>query len=262
MTFLRLALVAALVFPPAALAETTLEGRLVQGGLVLGRAPPGAVVKLDGHPLRVDADGRFIIGFGREAKSALLEVGTERRELAIAPRKFDVQRIEGLPEAQVTPPPAVLERIKRENVAIAATKVRDTPERWFEKGFVWPADGPISGVYGSQRILNGQPRAPHYGLDIAAPVGAPVRASTAGIVALADPDLYFTGGTVIIDHGFGLAGVYAHLSRLDVKTGDRVEQGQGIGAVGATGRVTGAHLHWALNWFTTRLDPQLLLPPR
>ncbi len=257
-----LALIAALLVSSAAAAETKLDGQLVQGGLVLGQTAPGTSVKLDGRTLLVDKDGRFVIGFGRDAKTALLEVGAERRELEIKPRTFDIQRIEGLPEAQVTPPPAVLERIKRENVAIAATKVRNTPERWFEKGFTWPADGPISGVYGSQRILNGQPRAPHYGLDIAAPVGAPVRASTAGIVALADKDLYFTGGTVIIDHGFGLAGVYAHLSRLDVKMGDRVEQGQVIGAVGATGRVTGPHLHWALNWFDIRLDPQLLVPAR
>lgn len=262
----RIAVIFLALIAPAA-AEVELNGKLVQGGMVLGRAAPGAEVRLDGKPVRVGDDGRFVIGFGREAAPrALLEVvnpaGIEQHDLRIEPRQWDVQRINGLPEAQVTPPPAVLARIKKENEAIAETRRRDTPERWFEQGFVWPAEGPVSGVYGSQRILNGQPRQPHFGLDIAAPVGAPVVASTAGLVVLADKDLYFTGGTIVIDHGFGLIGVYSHLSRLDVRVGQQVRQGERIGAVGATGRVTGAHLDWRVNWFDVRLDPLLLLPPR
>jgi len=263
---MRLVAVLLLLAAPA-WGEVELKGRLVQGGLVMGRAAPGAEVRLDGKPVRVGEDGRFVIGFGREAgPRALLEVvnpgGIEQHDLAIAARQWDVQRIDGLPEAQVTPPPAVLARIKKENDAIAETRRRDTPERWFEQGFVWPAEGPVSGVYGSQRILNGQPRQPHFGLDIAAPVGAPVVASTAGLVVLVDRDLYYTGGTIVIDHGFGLIGVYSHLSRLDVRVGQQVKQGERIGAVGATGRATGPHLDWRLNWFDVRLDPQLLLPPR
>ena len=255
----RIAVILLALIVPAA-AEVELNGKLVQGGMVLGRAAPGAEVRLDGKPVRVGDDGRFVIGFGREAgPRAMLEVVNPT---GIEPRQWDVQRINGLPEAQVTPPPAVLARIKKENEAIAEARRRDTPERWFEQGFVWPAEGPVSGVYGSQRILNGQPRQPHFGLDIAAPAGAPVVASTAGLVVLADKDLYYTGGTIVIDHGFGLIGVYSHLSRLDVRVGQQVKQGERIGAVGATGRVTGAHLDWRVNWFDVRLDPQLLLPPR
>jgi murein DD-endopeptidase MepM/ murein hydrolase activator NlpD len=262
---IRLLLVLLLLAAPAA-AEVELKGQAVQGGLLFGRAAPGAEVRLDGRAVRVAEDGRFVIGFGREAAArALLEIftaaGIEQRELSIAPRQWDIQRIDGLPEAQVTPPPQVLARIRKENDAIAEARRRDTAERWFEQGFAWPAQGRVSGVYGSQRILNGQPRQPHFGLDIAAPVGTPVVASTSGEVILADRDLYYTGGTIILDHGFGLTAVYSHLSRLDVRVGQRVKQGEVIGAVGATGRATGAHLDWRLNWFDVRLDPQLLLPP-
>jgi murein DD-endopeptidase MepM/ murein hydrolase activator NlpD len=251
-----------LLWSATAHAEVKLDGALVQGALVLGHAKPGTGLKLDGRPVRQAPDGRFVIGFGREATQAVLEENGVPRTLKIAPRKWDIQKLEGLPPAQVTPPPEVLERIRRENGRIAEVRTFDTPETFFLTPHVWPADGPVSGVYGSQRILNGQPRAPHFGLDVAAPTGAPVRASAGGIVAMAEPDLYFTGGTVVIDHGYGVTGLYAHLSRLDVREGQRVERGQQIGAVGATGRVTGPHLHWQVNWFDVKVDPQLLLPKR
>jgi murein DD-endopeptidase MepM/ murein hydrolase activator NlpD len=239
-----------------------LDGPLVQGALLLGRAAPGTELRLDGRPVRIAPDGAFVIGFGREASEAVLEENGARRILKIAPRTWDIQRLEGLPPAQVTPPPEVLERIRRENARIAQVRTLDTAETWFAAPHVWPAEGRVSGVYGSQRILNGQPRAPHYGLDIAGPTGTPVRASAAGLVAMAERDLYFTGGTIIIDHGYGVTGLYAHLSRLDVKEGQRVAQGETIGAIGATGRVTGPHLHWQMNWFDVKVDPQLLLPKR
>jgi murein DD-endopeptidase MepM/ murein hydrolase activator NlpD len=260
-----LALLAATAAPAQAL---ELSGSFTQGGLVVGRAKAGAEVLLDGRPVRVGNGGEFVIGFGREAKpDATLEVRhaggrRETRRLAIAQRRYDVQRIDGLPPAQVTPPAEALPRIREEGARIAAARATDTPQAWFMSGWIWPAEGPVSGVYGSQRILNGESRQPHYGLDIAGPPGTPVVASTDGKVLLAEADLYFTGGTVVIDHGFGLTGVYSHLQRVDVVPGQMLRQGQVLGALGATGRVSGPHLDWRLNWFDQRLDPALLLPPR
>jgi len=262
------ALAAALLWaaPPQA-ATLQLDGNFVQGGLVQGRTDPGARLALDGRTVRVGDDGRFVFGFGRDhGPDAVLAVQrpdgtTERQALKIGARTWDIQRIDGLPPKMVTPDPQVIERIKRENAAIAEVRSHDTPRPWFETGFVWPALGPISGIFGSQRILNGEPRQPHFGIDIAAPAGSPVVASTDGQVVLAEPDLYFTGGTIILDHGFGLTAAYSHMQKLLVKVGDRVKQGQPIGLVGATGRVTAAHLDFRVNWFDQRLDPQLLLPP-
>lgn len=241
-----------------------LQGSFVQGGLVVGRAAPGAKVTLDGKPLRVDRDGRFLLGFGRDAKpTAELIVataaGTERRALKIEKRKYRIQRIDGLPPKQVTPDPQTLKRIAAERDLIAAARRRDTETAMFAAGFQWPALGRISGVYGSQRILNGEGRSPHLGVDIAAPVGTDVVAMSDGVVALADDDLFFTGKTVILDHGHGLTSVYAHLSATAVKQGARVKKGQPIGHIGATGRVTGPHLHWGVHWLGVGLDPALLV---
>jgi len=246
----------------------TWQGEFAQGGLVRGRAMPNLQVKLNGRALPLGPQGEFIFGFGRDeaAKAEFSVIGADGKaqvqSLTIAKRQWDIQKIDGLPQAQVTPPPALLERIKRENAEIAALRTRMTPRLDYLSGFAWPADGPISGVYGSQRILNGEARAPHYGLDIAAPTGAPVRASTDGEVVLAAPDIYFTGGTILIDHGYGINSAYSHLSAISVKVGQRVKQGEVIGAVGATGRVTGPHLDWRVNWFEVRIDPQRLLPKR
>ena len=251
--------------PPPGL---TWQGDFSQGGLVIGSAPVGAMLMLGERKVPVAGDGRFVFGFGRdEPAQARLEVRhadgrSESVTLTIAPQKYDIQRIEGLPPAQVTPPPALLERIRRENARIAAARQRSTPVQDFMQGWIWPAQGPVSGVYGSQRILNGEARAPHYGIDIAAPAGSPVVATTDGEVTLAEKDIYYTGGTVIIDHGMGVNGAYSHLQTVTVKVGQRVRQGQQIGTVGATGRATGPHLDWRLNWFDVRLDPQRVLPPR
>lgn len=247
--------VAALVAGTAQAAE--LNGRPEQGGLVVGQAHPAATVKLDGRPVPVDAQGRFLLGFGRDApEHAVLEVDGERQDLAVAKRAWKVQRIEGLPPAKVTPDPAELARIKAENELVAARRAVVTPTARFLGGLASPADGPVSGVFGSQRVLNGEARAPHSGTDIAAPVGAPVRAVADGVVTLAHPDMFFTGMTVMIDHGLGLQSVYAHMSRMDVAEGAQVQRGQVIGAVGASGRATGPHLHWGLSWLDVRLDPE------
>lgn len=240
-------------------------GGLSQGGLALGRVPPGSRVTLDGRAVSVAADGRFALGFGRDAApGARLDVTapdgrTETRSLVIAKREWDVQRISGLPGAMVSPNAQQLARINRERARIAEIRKLDSDLPFFAEGFAWPARGRISGVFGSQRILNGEPRAPHLGLDIAAPTGTPCASMGAGRVVLAD-DLYFTGNTVLVDHGRGIVSLYAHLSRMDVRPGEMLARGQQLGAIGATGRVTGPHLHLALHWLATALDPQPLLP--
>jgi len=244
----------------AARAEVTLEGRCEQGGLMVGQAPPGAVVSLDGRVVPSDAEGHFLLGFGREAPPvAVLTVDGETRQLSVAKRDWPVQRINGLPQDKVTPDPAQLARITAENALVAERRSHVTLAARYLSGLAAPAEGPISGVFGSQRILNGEARAPHSGTDIAAPAGAPVKSVGDGVVVLAHPDLFFTGRTVMIDHGLGLVSVYAHMSRIDVAEGERVAKEQVIGAVGATGRVTGPHLHWGASWLDVRLDPMTVL---
>jgi murein DD-endopeptidase MepM/ murein hydrolase activator NlpD len=240
-------------------------GHLVQGGLIVGTTAPGAAVTLDGRALRVADDGTFIAGFPRDAKGrARLRVrqadGREIvRTLTVRPRQFRVQRIDNLPQAMVSPPAELLPRIQAEQARLAALWGVDTPEPLFKSGFAWPVKGPISGVYGSRRILNGVPRQVHWGVDIAAPEGAPIVAPADGIVLLAEPDFYYTGGTILLDHGFGLVSGFLHLSSLDVAVGQRVKQGEPIGRVGATGRATGPHLDWRVRWFDVFVDPQLLI---
>lgn len=245
----------------------SLTGPETQGGLIVGRAPDAAQVTFDGRRVRVSTEGVFILGFGRDAPPEAELVVThadgrvERRVLEIAPREYRIQRIDGLPPEKVTPPPEVLERIRREGARVAAARDHDDPRTDFLDGFVWPLEGRISGVYGSQRILNGEPRRPHYGVDVAAPDGTPVVAPADAVVRLAEPDLYFSGGTLIMDHGHGLTSTFIHLSRILVEPGERVRQGQVVAEVGATGRATGPHLDWRMNLFDARLDPQLLVPP-
>ena len=261
-------LLALLLAPAIAVAgQFALDGPLVQGGLLRGVTEPGAEVTFEGRRVRVSVQGLFVVGFGRDdAGPFTLEVRhpdgtTTHRHLDIEKRDYRIQRIDGLPPKMVTPDAEALERIRRENARIAEVRARDTPEALFAGGFAWPVEGPISGVYGSQRVLNGEPRRPHFGVDVAAPAGTPVKAPADGIVALAEEDLYYTGGTVMLDHGHGLTSVYSHLSAVTVTVGEHLKQGEVIGRVGATGRVTGAHLDWRVNWFKTRLDPALLVPP-
>jgi murein DD-endopeptidase MepM/ murein hydrolase activator NlpD len=182
--------------------------------------------------------------------------------LQVRKRTFRRQRIDNLPAAMVTPPEEVRARILAEQTRLAALWGVDTPEPLFRSGFAWPVKGIVTGVYGSQRILNGKPRQPHWGLDIAAPDGTPVRAPADGIVLLADTDLYYTGGTILLDHGHGIVSGFLHLSALDVTNGQRVTQGEVIGRVGSTGRSTGPHLDWRVRWLDVFVDPRLLLPKR
>ena len=266
-----LLLITLLLSAPPLLAESPpvrLDGQVVQGGLVFGQAPAGSEVIVDGEPQMVSPDGHFVVGFGRdETAERLLEVRkpdgeTWQQSLRPEPREFNIQRIDGLDQAHVTPPPAVLQRIRDDaRLTRLARERRDQRSDWLD-GWIWPAEGRITGVYGSQRILNGEPRAPHWGLDIAAPTGTPVVAPAGGLVTLAESDLYFSGGTLFIDHGHGLVSAFLHLSELLVENGQRVEQGELIGRIGATGRATGPHLDWRINIGDRRVDPALLLPPR
>ena len=244
-----------------------LRGQMVQGGIIFGTTQPGAKVMLDGREVRVSPAGLFVFGFGRDADGAaelVVEVpgkAREARKLSIAKREYQVQRIDGLPQKMVTPPPEVLERIRKDAELVAAARAVDRPEALFAGGFVWPAFGPISGVFGSQRILNGEPKRPHFGIDIAAPEGTPVRAPADGVVSVAESDMYYTGGTVVLDHGHGLTTAYSHLKDVTVQVGQVLRQGDLLGTVGSTGRSTGPHLDWRVNWFEERLDPAFLVPP-
>lgn len=259
-----------------ALPRLALPTTVAQGGLVRARVPSGSVLSLmhggvAGAPavrqVRVGAAGDFVIGVGRDEPGPLrlhLELAdgaTCDVEVGVLPRPWKIERIEGVPQSTVTPDPVIAARIEREQAEVASARERDDDRDDFAIAFAWPLQGRISGVYGSQRIYNGTPKSPHSGLDVAAATGTPVRAPAAGIVSFARPDLYLTGGTVLLDHGHGLSSNFLHLSRLDVSVGQRVEQGQVLGLVGATGRATGPHMHWGMNWFGVRVDPQLLLEP-
>lgn len=250
-----------------AAADPVLTGEAVQGGMMVGNAPDAQSIFLDGKAVLVAPDGTFLIGFGRnaKAKAELKTVYSDGREktvtLAIAQRTYKVQRINGLPKKKVTPDPAAMKRIGAENGLIGRVRALTTPEAWFKSGFNWPVKGPISGVYGSQRILNGKPRSPHNGTDVAAPSGTVISAPADGTVRLAHADMFYTGQTVMLDHGLGLTSVYAHMSAILVKDGQFVTQGTPIGKIGKTGRVTGPHLHWGVTWRRTHLDPMLLTGP-
>jgi murein DD-endopeptidase MepM/ murein hydrolase activator NlpD len=240
------------------------SGPLKQGGLVIGQAERGAQVTVNGAPVLVSEDGLFAFGFEYDQKKSstiaarFVDGTTETRKLAPEVRKYEVQRINGLPEQEAHPTePAIVARIARENALIVAARTRDTPGTAFSESFDWPVPGIISSVFGSQRILNGIPSAPHFGVDIAAPEGARITAPVDGIISLAEPDFFLTGGTTVLDHGHGAFTMYLHQSALKAKAGDAVKRGDVIGLVGMKGRATGPHLHWGLNWFQMKLDPSL-----
>lgn len=244
---------------------TRLPASVQQGSMVLGNTHPAAVVEYAGHTLRVTPYGTFVFGIGRDTSSEVVlrikQPATNwiEHRIAITPRDWPIEHVRGVPPATVNPPPAIAARIEREQAQVVAARARDDDRTDFAQKFIWPVQGRISGRFGNARAYNGVPKSPHSGMDIAAPNGTPIKAPAAGVVTFAAPDLYLTGGTLLLDHGFGVSSNFLHLSRIDVKTGDRVGQGQIIGAVGATGRATGPHLHWGMNWFDVRIDPLLVL---
>ncbi len=242
-----------------------LDGPRIQGGLLQGRTAPNAEVTFNGDRIRVSDQGHFLIGFHRDepgkAEVAVIYADGHlaRHIIEVKQREYEIQRIDGLPSSLVTPSDDSLKRINRENASIRKARAIDDPRVDFLSGFQWPTKGIISGIYGSQRILNGKPRRPHYGVDIAAPDGTKVVAPADGVVTLINPDMFFSGGTMILDHGHGLSSAFLHLSKMHVSEGDRIQGGDLIAEVGSTGRVTGAHLDWRINLFGRRLDPQLLV---
>ncbi len=241
----------------------------MQGGMLWGQTSPTAEIRFDDKPVPVLPDGQFLLGLGRDAPANVeLVVVAEKacaQTVAVARRNYRVQRIEGVPQQTVTPSDAHLERIRVERQKVRLAKARRLSRTdgllAVQQGFVWPVTGRISGVYGSQRIYNGTHGTPHYGVDIARPEGTPVLAPAAGEVTLAEPDLFYSGGTVILDHGYGFSSSFLHLSEVHVSLGDLLSAGDLIGAIGATGRATGPHLDWRMSWFSQRIDPQLLVPP-
>ena len=248
------------------LETVSLTGQLSQGSLVFGKAPIGSKVRLNGDEVMVSAAGDFVIGFGRDSDaSALLVVTTpsgqvERKALVIADRDFPTQRIDGLDQSKVSG----FTKEQLDKIAIDSKKKKSARATTHAKtdwigGFMQPVAGRISGVFGSQRILNGVPKRPHSGLDIAAPTGTPILAPASGIVRLAEEGMYFEGGLVLLDHGHWVESAFLHMSRLDVVEGEYVEKGQVIGAVGSTGRSTGPHLHWSIKWMGRLVDPQIVL---
>jgi murein DD-endopeptidase MepM/ murein hydrolase activator NlpD len=240
----------------------SITGAMEQGSLAMGSAPPGSQAALDGRPLRVATDGRFVFGFGPDqAKPSLVTVryadgGGDSRSFTPAVRHYDEQPVNGLPQNTVTPPRAVEARIAREAETIYLAHLADTAGSDFLSGFDWPAPGIESGVFGSRRIDNGVPMSPHWGVDMAAPTGTPIHAPADGVVGISD-EYYLDGGYTLIDHGLGVSTGYLHQNKRLVRAGDVVRRGQVIGHVGATGRATGPHLHWTLNWFQVKLDPSL-----
>ena len=241
-----------------------LEGHFIQGGLVKGQINKDIRIKFNDKILRKTSNGEFVIGFGRDHQTngyLILNIKNDliKKSFKIRKRIYKTQKINGLQKKMVTPPKSFYERIIRENKFIKDVRSLNSNLDFVFQKFNWPTQGIISGVFGSQRILNGKPKRPHYGIDIAAKKGTKVVAPTESIVRMAEKDLYYTGGTIMLDHGHGITSVYSHLSSINVKVGDKVLKNQKIGEVGSTGRSTGPHLDWRVNWFDQRLDPLMLL---
>ena len=241
------------------------EGKFRQGHFIIGKTEPKSKIWIDKKPVKVSSDGFFVFGIDRDRKydvviTKMNEGKKEKIVKKIQKREYKIQRIDGLPEKKVTPPKEFYDRIKRENKIISNARSINSNLTFFKNKFIPPLDKAIiTGVYGSQRILNGKPKWPHYGIDFAAKEGTKIKAMLDGIATMVEEDLFYTGGTLIFDHGHGISTLYMHMQKIYVKKGQKVKQGEIIGTVGSTGRSTGAHLDIRLNWFGTRLDPMTVL---
>ncbi len=244
-----------------------LHGPLQQGAMIWGRVPPGSSVDLGPYSVQVADNGIFAAGFDRDAAAEIPlkicppSLDCQTRTLHVTQRDYRIQRVDGVPQKTVTPPAEVLERIRKESAMVGRARKQFLYRQDFTGGFEWPLIGPVTGVFGSQRVYNGTPGRPHYGVDVARPTGTRVVAPMSGTVSLAHDDMFFSGGTLIIDHGQGISSTFIHLSKILVEPGQEIAQGQEIAEVGATGRATGPHLDWRMNWFGQRLDPALLVGP-
>ena len=239
----------------------TFNGKFIQGSFILAKTEPGSEVFIDKKKVRVSPDGFFVFGLGRDRKNdVVITINKKKIIKKVLKKEYKIQRIDGLEESKVTPPEEVYERIKRENKWIGEARAIDSDLTFFKNKFILPiSNAIITGVYGSQRILNGKPRWPHYGLDFAAEEGTEIKAMLDGTVTMSESDLFYTGGTLIFDHGHGISTLYMHMEKIFLKKGQKVKQGDIIGTVGSTGRATGAHLDIRLNWFGVRLDPATVL---
>ena len=260
-TYKTLILFFIFIFPAGSI---EFQGKFIQGHFIIGKTDPKAEILVGKKTVKVSEDGFFVFGIDRDRKYDLTftkKVNGEKIIITkkVNKRKYNIQRIDGLEESKVTPPESVYKRIKKENNAIGEARAINSNLQFFREKFIMPVEGIISGVYGSQRILNGKPKWPHYGIDIAAKQGTMIKSSASGIVTLAEDDLYYTGGTVIMDHGHGISTIYSHLENVLVSVGEKINQEDIIGTVGSTGRSTGPHLDFRVNWFQTRLDPMTLL---
>ncbi len=240
------------------------QGKFIQGHFILGKTNPNAKIIVGKKEVKISKNGFFVFGIDRDRKFDLTftKILDEKKSIitkTVLKRKYNIQRIDGLEESKVTPPESVYKRIKKENNAIGEARAINSDLNFFKDKFIMPVEGIISGVYGSQRILNGKPKWPHYGIDIAAKQGTMIKSSGTGVVTMAEDDLYYTGGTIIMDHGHGISTIYSHLENILVSVGDKINQGDVIGTVGSTGRSTGPHLDFRVNWFQTRLDPMSVL---
>ena len=253
-----------IIFTTTQLNAVEFKGKFLQGHFIVGITDPNAKILVGKKEVKVSKDGYFVFGLDRDRKFDLIitKIIDGKKEVItkqVLKRKYNIQRIDGLEESKVTPPESVYKRIKKENNAIGEARAIDSDLPFFKEKFIMPVKGIISGVYGSQRILNGKPRWPHYGIDIAAKQGTMIKSSGSGVVTMAEDDLYYTGGTIIMDHGHGISTIYSHLENVLVSVGDQINQGDVIGTVGSTGRSTGPHLDFRINWFQTRLDPMSVL---
>ena len=259
----KILLILAILFPFNASAVEFI-GNFSQGNFILGKTEPKSKIIVNKTEVRVSNDGYFVFGIDRDRKYDLVitKISNGKKEKIIKKilkRKYKIQRIDGLPENKVTPPESVYKRIKTENNKIGEARAINSELNFFKDKFIMPVEGIITGVYGSQRILNGKPKWPHYGIDIAAKQGTQIISSATGVVTMAEDDLYYTGGTIIMDHGHGISTIYSHLENVLVSVGDKINQGDVIGTVGSTGRSTGPHLDFRINWFQTRLDPMSVI---
>ena len=253
-----------IVFTSTNLNAVEFKGKFLQGHFIIGITDPNAKILVGKKEIKVSKDGYFVFGIDRDRKFDVIitKIINGKKEIItkqVVKRKYNIQRIDGLEESKVTPPESVYKRIKEENNKIGEARAINSDLPFFKNQFIMPVKGIISGVYGSQRILNGKPRWPHYGIDIAAKQGTMIKSSGSGVVTMAEDDLYYTGGTIIMDHGHGISTIYSHLETVMVSVGDKINQGDIIGTVGSTGRSTGPHLDFRVNWFQTRLDPMTII---
>ncbi len=240
-------------------------GNLKQGEIVFGNAGTGNEVYFNGEKIFTDDKGNFLLAWGRdESNKQSLAIKnangkTDNYELEISPTKWNVQNIKGVPPRKVSPSDADLAAINKENKLLKKALKAKTSDTFWRGGFIYPVEGRISGEFGGQRIMNNVPKNPHRGMDIAAKEGTEVKAAADGVVVLAYPNLFYSGNLIVIDHGFGLQTIYAHLSQINVKLNDKIKQGDVIGLVGKTGRATGPHLHFGASLRDVRFNPQSLL---